>query len=377
MMLHRRTALTVAVLLAGSLAPAAEASEIRPGVWAASTAEALPLPTQGYEVYLVGELHGIQENIDFQVQYLALLQRTSGLRDIAIEERGVYEQDAQAYVDGRSDALPPKLCLRAAMLDGIRRLNARLPEQERIRVHLTDIDSPAFAIRAHLLALQNRLGAPRISIPDESSIRAHGLEAVAQMKALTPDSTTRSELRTVELSIVSLQQGLEFDLGPSKGVPYLDSRENAVASNIADLLRLRGVRSLLVVYGSDHASRVERKNFAGPQKDQRYTPTALRLEQAGLRVFTIISAPLDGQPFWRGRKVPLFWTPADAQLSSGETLDKVLAAAPTAGYLYIDAKRERARMPGEDLNHMAPDAFLLFRSGTPISERCAVVADRR
>jgi hypothetical protein len=371
------TASAAAVLLAGSLALATEGPEIRPGVWAASKADALPLPMRGYQVFMVGELHGIQENIDFQLQYLALLHRTSGLRDIAIEERGVYEQDAQAYVEGRSDVLPPRLCLRAAMLDGIRRLNATLPEQERIRVHLTDIDSPAFAIRTHLLALQQRLGAPHIRIPDESSIRAHGLEAVAQMKALTPDSTTRSELRTVELSIVSLQQGLEFDLGPSKGVPYLDSRENTVASNIVDLLRLRGVRSLLVVYGSDHVSRIERKAFAGPRRDQRYTPTALRLEQAGLNVFTIVSAPLDGQAFWRGREVPLFWTAADAQLSSGETLDKVLAAAPTVGYLYIDAKRERARMAGEDLNHMAPDAFLLFRSGTPIAERCAAVAGRR
>jgi hypothetical protein len=373
----RTTSLTAAVLLIWGRALAVDAPQIRPGVWAAPQPEALPLPVQGYEAFLVGEMHGLQENVAFQLKYLEHLHHTSGLRDIAIEERGVYEGDAQAYVDGRSGVLPPSLCLRAALLDGIRRLNATLSVEERIRVHFTDIDSPASAIRLHLSMLQRRLGADGIRVPPESGIPKHGIETVAQLRRMNPDSTAQSELRTVELSIRSLQDGLEFDVGQFKGVPYLDSREEAVAANIADLLRLRGVASLLVVYGSDHTSRAERRNFAGPRRDQLYTPMALRLQRAGIKGFSLLTLPLEGEAFWRGRTVPTYWTPEDAHLSTGETLDRVVAAAPDARSFFVDLQRERIRLPGEDLNRMTVDAVLLFRSGTPMAERCATPAAHR
>jgi hypothetical protein len=365
-----RTSLTAATLLICGQALAADPPEIRPGVWAAEQPESLPLPTQGYEVFLVGEMHGVQENVDFQLKYLERLHHASGLRDIAIEERGVYEGDAQAYVDGRSDVVPPRLCLRADFLDGIRRLNAELKQDARIRIHLTDIDTPAFAIRQHLAALQQRLGAKGVRVPAESAIKQHGLETVAQLKRQAPDSATRSELCTVELSILTLQQGLEFDLGPPKGVPYQDSREETVASNIVDLIRVRGVPSLLVVYGSDHVSRKAIQEYAGPKRDQLFTPMALRLERAGIKAFSVVTLPSEGRAFWRGHQVDVYWTAGDAHLASGETLDKVMATASEVRYLYIDPKRERAHMPGEDLNRMVVDAFLLFRTGTPVRERC-------
>jgi hypothetical protein len=369
-MRHCGTSLKAIVLFLCGLALAADSSLIRPGVWGAQQPETLPLPTQGYEVYLVGEIHGVRENADFQLRYLEQLHRSSGVRDLAIEERRVFEEDAQAYVDGRLDVLPPQLCLRASILEGIRRLNTDLREDARIRIHLTDIDSPAVAIRRHLVALQQRLGANGLRVPDESGIKEHGLETVTQLKHLNPDSATRSELRTVEFSIISLQQGLEFDLGPPKGVPYLDSREEAVAANIVDLIRVRGAHSLLVVYGSDHVSRTPRKGFAGPKRDQLFTPMALRLERSGLKTFSMLTLPLEGQTFWRGQTSDIFWTANDAHLASGETIDKVIATESEIRYIYIDPNRERAHMPGEDLNRMAVDAFLLFRSGTPISDRC-------
>src|ERR1043165_9688268 len=105
----------LALLMIFGLLTMAPASEIHPGVWTAKHADALPLPVQGYEVYLVGEYHGLEENPEFQVQYLARLHRESGLRDVAIEEDAVYESDAQAFVDGKSDAVPPPLCLRAGV----------------------------------------------------------------------------------------------------------------------------------------------------------------------------------------------------------------------------------------------------------------------
>jgi hypothetical protein len=357
-------------LLVGALCLFAAAGEIRTGVSAAPTLDGLPFPMRGYQAYLTGEMHGVAENAEFQLWYLAQLHHASGLRDIAIEERGVYEIDAQAFIDGRADALQPHLCLRAELLEGIRKLNAGLKPEERFRVHLTDIDSPAAAIRQHLTALQLRLGATGLRIPSESAIKDSALDTVAQLQRLNPDAATRSELRTVEFSVLCLRQGLEFDLGAPKGSPYLDSREEAVAGNIVDLIRTRGIASLLVVYGSDHVSRTPRKD-GGPERNLPFQPMGLRLEKAGIKVFSVITNPLEGRTFWRGHENEIYGDASDGHLASGEKLDKVFASAPGSRFLYIDRQREHVRLPSEDVSKMAVDAFLLFRSGTAMKNACA------
>jgi hypothetical protein len=365
----RTTLATAALLMMYGRASQLASPEIRPGVWAAQQPEALPLPGAGYEAYLVGEMHGVQENAEFQLHYLEQLHHASGLRDIVIEERGVFENDVQAFVDGRLDVLPDSLCLRVDILQGIRRLNTRLKEDDRIRVHFTDIDSPPSAIRRHLLILQQRLGANKVRIPNEPDINKRGLETVARLKRLNLDPATRSEVRTVEFSILCLRQGLEFDVGPPKGSPYLDSREEAVTSNIVDLIRNRGIQPLLVVYGSDHVSRTPRQD-GGPNRNQPFLPMALRLDQAGIKTFAVSTVPLEGRTFWRGRASEILGTAVDGHLTSGETLDKVLASASEMRLFYIDAKRERVRLPSEDISKTGVDAFLLFRSGGPIINRC-------
>jgi hypothetical protein len=342
--LRRINLSTVAFLFICGGAWKAASQEIRPGVSSAQQPETLPLPIQSYDAYLVGALHGLKGNEEFQLRYLRLLHSASGLRDVAIEEDAVYENDAEAFVDGRSDRLPQALCLHAGVLDGIRRFNAELNRDARIRVHLTDIDSPAVAIRQHLAAIKTRLKANNISIPDEAAINTRGGETVARLKLLTTDSAARSELRTVELSILAYQQGLEVDIGPPKGSPYLDSREQAGASNIVDLMRIRRTPSLLVLYGSDHVSRTARKD-GGPDRNQPFTPMALRLEQSGIKALSIVTFPLAGRSFWRGQESELPWTAIYGHLASGETLDQVLSAVPGTRFLYIDTKRQRVRLP--------------------------------
>jgi hypothetical protein len=369
-MLLWRTAILKRVFLLVLLSTSnALPQEIRPGVWAGHQLQTLPLPTKGYQAYLVGELHGIQENEEFDLQYLTQLHKTSHLRDVAIEEKSVYEDQAQAYLDGRADTLPEALCLRAGVLGGIRLLNASLGKDERIRIHLTDIDSPATAIRQHLVALQKRItNAAVVSIPEASEVKERGLETVGQLKQFPTDSRTRSELRTVEHSIRACQQGFEVDIGRPKGSPYLEDREQAIADNIVDLVK---TRSLLVLYGSDHVSKSKRKD-GGPERDQPFSPLALRLEESGVRIFCLVTFPLAGRTSWRGDQNELPWTANDGRLASGETLDKLLATVPQARFIYIDTKRERVRLPSQDVSNFAVDAFLLFPSATPMKNHCAL-----
>ncbi|MBZ5532573.1 MAG: hypothetical protein LAO20_14165 [Acidobacteriia bacterium] len=350
-------------------APVAKAQEIRPGVWAGSKVESLSLPTQGYQAYLIGELHGIEETADFLLQYLALLHKTSGLRDVALEEKSVYEDQAQAYVEGRSDTLPVTLCLRVGILGRIRTLNAGLQESERIRVHFVDIDSPAPAIRQHLIALKKQIPqAAGARIPAADQIKTHGLQTVAQLKRFPLDSRVSSELRTVESSIRAYQQGFEVGTGQLTGSPYLEEREQAVASNIEDLVHTREVPALLVLYGADHITKAMRTD-GGTARNQPFAPMALRLEQAGVKIFCIETLPLAGDTFWRGRHQPVYYEAKDNRLASGETLDRVLASAPQAQFIYVP-QRQRVVLAPQDANKWVIDALILFPSGTPMTNHC-------
>jgi hypothetical protein len=62
--------------------------EFQPGVWAANDASLLPLPVRGYQAYLIGEMHGVQENVTAFRAYLEVLL-PSGVRDVALEEDSV------------------------------------------------------------------------------------------------------------------------------------------------------------------------------------------------------------------------------------------------------------------------------------------------
>jgi hypothetical protein len=342
-----------------------------PGIWAGRDLKSLPLPVMGYQVYMMGETHGAKENADLFGQYLGMLAAGAGLRDVAIEEDLVYERPAQAYVDGKENALPEGLCLRANLLDVVRRFNQGRREDERIRVHLPDIDTPGAVIRSHLLAIQLEVPASAaIQVPEAADIKERGLKTVEHLRRLTPDARLRSELRTVEHSIRAYQQGLEVGTtGQFKGSPYLDDREEAIFLNIQELVRER--RPVLVLYGSDHVSKSRRKD-GGPNRDQEFSPVALRLDQAGVKVYSLVTSPLAGSVHWRTGDFELPYTAKDGSIESRETLDHVLASLPPRTLLYVDPRQNRIKLPSQDLTAMSVDGFLLFPFATPMENRCPV-----
>jgi hypothetical protein len=360
-----------ALLLLLALAATGQAQELYPGVWAAHDLSMLPLPISGYQVYLLGEMHGVKETEGLFIQYLERLHTESGLRDVAIEEDAVYQRDVQDYVAGSTSAVPEPVCLRAGVLQALRHFNERLKESERIRVHLVDIDSPATAIRQHLLAIKTRVaGAAAVRVPSATDIKKHGLGTVDNLKRLTGDDQILGELRTIRLSIRAYQQGFEVGIRQGKGSPYLDDREEAISSNLQDLLGQPDCRGVLALYGADHVSKRQRKD-GGEKRDRDFTPLALRLEQAGVRVFSLVTYPLSGRSHWRGRESEMPYTATDGSLASGETLDQVLAAASGAALLYVDPRQQRIRLPSQDATAFVVDAYLLLASATAMQDHCA------
>jgi hypothetical protein len=366
--LTRRTWLWPLLL---ATATAGSSQELRPGVWAANDAIALPLPVSGYRVYLMGEMHGVKENATIFGQYLSKLNKAGGLRDVAIEEKSVYERDAQAYVEGRSNSLPAELCLRANIIDSVRQLNQGRAADELIRLHLVDIDSPGDAIRRHLQMIKENVArGSAVIVPDAAAIKTSGLKTVEDLRRLPASGAFLGQLRTIEHSIRALQLGFEVDIGQAKGSTYLDDREDAVAANIRDVLAAEDAHGVLGFYGDDHVAKVRRKD-GGPDRNLAFAPMALRLQESGIKVFSVATFPLSGRFSWRGQQGEMMWTAQDGSMANGETMDKFLAKVQHPPLLYVDPKQERVMLPSQDVTRSGPDAFLLITTGTAMENRCA------
>jgi hypothetical protein len=233
-----------------------------------------------------------------------------------------------------------------------------------------DIDFNAEAIREHLSTLKERIrGTESVRLPAPGAIKAHGLETVAALQRLTKDQEILGELRTVEHSIRAYQQGLDGGTGDVKGSPYLDDREDAAVGNIIDVHSRHGL-PVLALYGSDHVSKVPLHN-GGPKQDTDFPPLALRLERAGIKVFSLVTFPLTGRYNWRGHEREMMWTASDGALSNGLTLDRVVGSDPGRELLYIDPRREPITLPSQDLTRSRTNAFLLLAHGTPAENQCA------
>jgi len=53
-------------------------------------------------------------------------------------------------------------------------------------------------------------------------------------------------------------------------------------------------------------------------------------------------------------------------VESGEPFEQLFAESGNAQLLYMDTKRQHAKLPSEDLSHMTVDGFPLMRAGMPM-----------
>jgi hypothetical protein len=172
------------------------------------------------------------------------------------------------------------------------------------------------------------------------------------------------------MKIGFVSKGLEVGIRGFQGSPYLEDREEAIAENIHDLIGDGSCRSVLALYGSDHVSKAPRKD-GGPNRDQAFDPMALRLESAGLKVFSLVMFPLSGRWRWRGYEGEMLWKPEEGRLSSGERLDQLLAADRKAALFYVDRRREQIILPSSDMTRFRVEAFLLMARAAAMDDYCS------
>lgn len=82
------TKIWVLVVIVGCIA---QPYQVRRGVYAVNELKELPLPTSGYDLYTIGEIHGVREIHDLFLSYMDTLHTKAGLQDIALELSPTYE----------------------------------------------------------------------------------------------------------------------------------------------------------------------------------------------------------------------------------------------------------------------------------------------
>jgi hypothetical protein len=355
--------------------------EVRPGIYMSNDPADFPFPTSGYDVYIMGEAHGNRETKQLFQTYLKALYQEAGVRDVVLEEHSAYEPDANAYVSGKTDTLPEELCRRTDILGLIREFNTKLPEDQKVRVHLVDVDSPLAVIHKHLTDLSVRLGAKgaSIQISPVSEMETWGpksaYDLIAEFQSAAADQPDiLAELATLRLSFKWYFAGNKLDGNTDAAPNFMPLREDIITQNMQNLIsRLKG-RPLLAFFGSRHAMKAMGAN---PPEDNMKA-WAQQLSETGVDVYSLSVQGITGPGYWRGETFD--YSELDShtqyQFGNGSLLPSFFDVYPDEDIIYVDLRvkeNQGIKMPLDSPDMPASQVFdglLIFRQFTPMENAC-------
>ena len=366
--------LTSVLLIVVLLSGCAKDIEVRPGVYMGNDPADFPFPTLGYTVYGVGETHGNKETkIVFQ-SYLQSLYKQTNLRDVILEEKQAYESDANAYVKGLTDSLPEGLCLRADILRQIREFDADLPDDEKVTIHLVDVDSPFSIIYKHLVELrsQTELSAESIQIPEISELQYADLENVYalidELRAISMENPDiLNGLDTVRLSLEWHYLGNDLDtgLGPSRS--FYPMRENIITQNIQHVVTQLNGKPVLAFFGTSHGM----KALAAGMEMKSW---AQRLVEENVSIYSMSVYGTSGNGYWRGEALDYAGSIDNIQFADGIRLMTLFDSYPKNGIAYFDLQADEnttINLPPIDVPYgQLYDGLIIFKEFTPMENAC-------
>jgi hypothetical protein len=361
--------------------------ELSPGVYITNEPTFLPLPTSGYTMYIVGEQHGNREAKIFFLEYLQRLHQEADLRDIVLEEDQFYESEANAYTQGLTDDLIPALCLRTDILTLIREYNSTLPDDEKIIVHLVDVDSPLLPIYSHLKSLYEEMGTATEAVPlpgreefEHWNIQSTpALTIVDELIPLAGDNADIiNGLETVRSSYLYYYNGNET--GPTKNtgsVKYALIREEAIARNISHLLKKLDGKLVLAFFGGFHALKTMGAILPPGAPIDMKSWAQIIIELDDVDVYSVEVSGLSGQLYWRGKEFSPHEGLGEYQFSDGTPLSSLFENEPDYNLLYTDLRVDEnyTIWLGPDYHQDVPagqmyDGLVMFKEVTPMEDQC-------
>jgi hypothetical protein len=330
-------------------------------------------------VYIVGERHGNQETKQLFQIYLRSLHQKAGVRDVVLEEHQAYEPDANAYVLGRMDMLPEELCRRADILGLIREFNATLSEDEKVKVHLVDVDSPLPVIYKHLTDLHVRLGSKgaSIQIPPLSELETWGpkssYDLIADLQSAAADQPDiLKELETLRLSFRWYFGGDELDSNTWATKNFMPLREEIITQNIRNIIACTNGRPIFAFFGARHAEKGE----ADPTPRIVLRSWAEQLNESGMDIYSLSVEGMAGNGYWRGESYQYEELWSQYQLSDGSLLPSLFESHPGASIIFTDLRadeNQNIKLPAGALDISASqliDGLVLYKEFTPMENAC-------
>lgn len=338
-----------------------EAVEVRPDVYVANDASALPFPTSGYDVYVIGEEHGIHEIQQLFLEYMKILHEQIGLRDIIIEESQYAEKMINEYVLGHTETLWTITGYVPEFLQTLRVLNQSLSDNEKIHVHAVDICPHLPTIHEHLQVLQKEIGAlaDHIQIPPlgefEKWSRDDTLVLVDTFIEVAESDSIINKLATARASI----QCLYFADRAELRIPI---REETIARNVEYVLKELNNAPVLALYGDWHAKKHHSMN-SHPYE----SPWAQRLTETGVKICSICAMGLEGarwNSFYR-RTSSVHKDPNRILFDDGSTLADILDEVPDYNIVYINLQLEANKSLKVNFDR---STWVLFNQNVPAGE---------
>jgi hypothetical protein len=376
-------------------APASDLQVVRAGVYVASEFGALPLPVSGYDVYLVGEApHAFCQVCILTAEYLRLLHETIGLQDLILEEPQVYQRSFNEFVLGRTATLPSRSRRWTGILLEIRTLNEVLPDAEKIRLHLLDVDRSCWEIHSHLQALREEIGAGAESIEVPSRYEFEewtqdGMLALADqlVEAAEDQVSILNELTTVRRSIEFIHAEPPSQEEPLSGRVRVGIRESTVEQNFKNLLAVLDGGSVLALYGAWHTQKRQSQSIYSFER-----PLAQRLTESGVKVYSLLVTGIRGRVgIGDENSMALRTDLHQIRFADDTTLGAVLETTPDPDLVYIDLRSETnaairlgvlAAVNWAEAGHFAGidyrdalavevyDGIILFGEVTPVQDAC-------
>lgn len=323
----------------------AQPFQVRRGVYAVNELKELPLPTSGYDLYTIGEIHGVREIHDLFLSYMDTLHTTAGLQDIALELSPTYEQAVNEYVCGDTNSLPdPEYWELVGMdlLDGIREYNHSLSEEEKIRVHIVDINFSPPRIYGHLHIIYQAVGAPdHITLPSLDQIETWSVEdmltLVDELSAVAVQDYLHHQLQTVKYSIQFYR--IRKETGQELPDACLALREEAIAQNVYYVLQHTDT-PVLTLCGAWHTQKsqgmqaVVHKSQTVPMTEQPW----VQLLPTHVNVYSLFAVSISGYSWVRGEQVEIRAYPSHVSFEDGTTLAEILDSVPDYRILLIDLR---------------------------------------
>lgn len=315
-------------------------SETGPVVYFTHNISDLPLPTSGYDIYVIGETHGHTDIGPLFINYFEKLHQSTNCRHIILEKSPVFEEEINEYIRGYNRNWSHSWDS-SYIFSSLKTMNKTLPENDQVYVHCVDVDYTLNLVHTHLQHIKEQINqAVDIEIPPLSQFetweKEHMLALVDQLLDTTADISLERELRHIQYSVQFAYLYEETGGHWEKEINDASAiREEAMAKKVTCLLQETN-SPLLGLFGAWH---VQKCLGIKPISTLKEAPWTQRVTESGIKIFSMFVGTIDENKNKEDKDSTII-SPDQFIFSDGTPLAAILDKKIDYHIVYIDLRLE-------------------------------------